>query len=170
MPELKTTKRVVREVLRSEPSRLPIATAPTPDPEQALETAISAVTIDPAPAEAARAAKAVPDHALAYGGQAWAALAEAQAAAVRGLEAMVDEMNAFTRSEIAAAADGATALLGARTFAEAVEVNLGFARRSFDALVGSSAKLSEIGAKTASDASRPVLSRLGDSWKMLRIS
>ena len=45
--------------------------------------------------------------ALAYGGQAWAALAEAQAAAVRGLEAMVDEMNAFTRSEIAAAADGA---------------------------------------------------------------
>ena len=79
MPELKTTKRVVREVLRSEPSRLPIATAPTPDPEQALENAISAVTIDPAPAEAARAAKAVPDHALAYGGQAWAALATASA-------------------------------------------------------------------------------------------
>ena len=60
MPELKTTKRVVREVLRSEPSRLPIATAPTPDPEQALENAISAVTIDPAPAEAARAAKGWP--------------------------------------------------------------------------------------------------------------
>src|SRR2546423_14697479 len=69
MPGLKATKRGVREVLRSEPSRLPIATAPTPDPEQALENAISAVTIDPAPAEAARAAKAVPDHALAYGGQ-----------------------------------------------------------------------------------------------------
>jgi len=168
MPEPKTSKRLVREVLRSEPSRLPIATPPIPEPEQALENAIS-VTIDPAPAEAARAAKAVPDHALAYGGQAWAALAEAQAAAVRGLEAMVDEMNAFTRSEIAAAADGATALLGARTFAEAVEVNLGFARRSFDALIGSSAKLSEIGAKTASDASRPVLRRLGDSWKMLRV-
>src|SRR5437763_16743441 len=108
MPEPKTTKRVVREVLRSEPSRLPIATGPTPEPEQALENAISAVTIDPAPAEAARAVKAVPDHALAYGGQAWAGLAEAQAAAGRGLEAMGGEMHAFTRTEIAAAADGAT--------------------------------------------------------------
>src|SRR5437763_14962504 len=104
MPELKTTKRVVREVLQSEPSRLPIATAPTPDPEQALENAISAVTIDPAPAEAARAAKAVPDHALAYGGQAWAALAEAQAAAGRGLEARVAGRNADPRAENAAAA------------------------------------------------------------------
>src|SRR2546421_1520340 len=99
MPELKTTKRVVREVLRSEPSRLPIATAPTPDPEQALENVISAVTIDPAPAEAARAAKAVPDHALAYGGQARAAFARAHAAPARGREAMVGEMKAFTRSE-----------------------------------------------------------------------
>src|SRR5256885_7164055 len=80
MPELKTTKRVVREVLRSEPSRLPIATAPTPDPGQALENAISAVTIDPAPAEAARAAKAVPDHALAYGGPAPAPFAPGPAA------------------------------------------------------------------------------------------
>ena len=166
MPEPKTTRRVVREVFRQEPSPLPVVTPPTP--EQALENAVSAVTIDPAPAKAARAAKVVSDDALAYGRQGWAALVEAQTAAVRGLEAMVNEMNAFTRSEIAAAADGATALLGARTFAEAAEVNLGYARRSFDALIGSSAKLSEISAKTASDASRPVLSRLGDSWKMLR--
>src|SRR2546421_12960869 len=84
MPELKTTKRVVREVLRSEPSRLPIATAPTPDPEQALENAISAVTIDPAPAEAARAAKAVPDYALAYGGPGRAGFGRAPARARRG--------------------------------------------------------------------------------------
>jgi hypothetical protein len=73
MPEPKTTKRVIREVLRNQPSPLAIATRPTPEPEQALENAISAVTIDPAPAEAARAAKEVPDHAHAYGGQAWAA-------------------------------------------------------------------------------------------------
>jgi hypothetical protein len=164
MPEPKPTKRVVREVLRNEPS--PLATVTAPAPEQALENAVSAVTVDPAPAKAAHAAKVVSDDALAYGQQAWAALAEAQAATVRGLEAAVEEMNAFTRSEMAAAADGATALIGARTFAEAMEVNLGYARRTFDALIGSSAKLSEIGAKTASDASRPILSRLGDGWKM----
>src|SRR2546429_7388412 len=99
MPELKTTKRVVREVLRSEPSRLPIATAPTPDPEQALENVISAVTIDPAPAEAARAAKAVPDHALAYGGQASGAFGAAQGAAPRGLAAHVGAGQRLTRSE-----------------------------------------------------------------------
>src|SRR5437762_13265329 len=113
MPELKTTKRVVREVLRSEPSRLPIATAPTPDPEQALENAISAVTIDPAPAEAARAVKAVPDHALAYGGPAWAALAEAEGTAVRRVEATVGAAKALTREEVAAAAEGRIVNLGA---------------------------------------------------------
>src|SRR5947207_14652747 len=99
MPELKTTKRVVREVLRSEPSRLPIATAPTPDPEQALENVISAVMIAPAPAEAARAANAVPDPALAYGAHTPAGFRRAQAAAVRELAAMVGAMNALPRSE-----------------------------------------------------------------------
>src|SRR2546421_7100887 len=110
MPELKTTKRVVREVLRSEPSRLPIATAPTPDPEQALENAISAVTIDPAPAEAARAAKAVPDHALAYGGQARAAFARGPGAAPRRLGGLGGEMDALTPSAICPPADRATPL------------------------------------------------------------
>ena len=71
------------------------------------------------------------------------------------------EMTTFTRSEMAAAADSATAIFAVKTFAEAVEVNLGFARRSFDALIGSAAKLSEIGAKTAAEASWPILSRLG---------
>jgi len=166
MPEPKT-KRVVRAAAPSEPSSPAVITAPAPEP--ALENAVPSVTIDPAPAQAAHAAKAVSEDALTYGREAWAALAEAQAAAVRGFEAIVEEVNAFTRSEIAAAADGATALLGARTLAEAVDVNLGFARRSFDVLIGSSAKLSEIGAKTASDASRPILSRLGDGWKMLQV-
>jgi hypothetical protein len=98
---------------------------------------------------------------LAYGQQSWAALAEAQAAAARGFEALVGEMTNFTRSEMTAAANTATAMLGVKTFAEAVEVNLGFARRSFDAIIGSAAKLSEISAKTAAEASRPILSRLG---------
>ena len=77
------------------------------------------------------------------------------------MEALVREMTTFTRSEMAAAADSATAILGVKTFAEAVEVNLGYARRSFDALIGSAAKLSEIGVKAAAEASRPILSRLG---------
>ena len=50
---------------------------------------------------------------FAYGQQSWAALAEAQAAAVRGFEALLGEMTSFTRSEMAAAANSATAMLGA---------------------------------------------------------
>jgi hypothetical protein len=67
---------------------------------------------------------------FAYGQQSWAALAEAQAAAVRGFEALLGEMTSFTRSEMAAAANSATAMLGAKNLTEAVEVNIGYARRS----------------------------------------
>ena len=73
----------------------------------------------------------------------------------------------MTRSGIAAAADAAVALLGVRTFSEAVEINATLARRGVDAMIEGSAKLSEIGVKAMSDASRPVLSRLGESWSGL---
>jgi hypothetical protein len=168
-------KRAVRESARSEaPSPLadtasvspPAETAPAPTPAAAQpDIARIAAPVAPAvlvPTKSAPTAGMAPsDDMFAYGQQSWAALAEAQAAAARGFEALVGEMTNFTRSEMAAAANTATAMLGVKTFAEAVEVNLGFARRSFDALIGSAAKLSEIGAKAAAEASRPILSRLG---------
>jgi len=151
-------KRAARESAQNEVASPPAETAPAAQPVAAL----------PAPPAAPVLAKSAPtagtapsDDMFAYGQQSWAALAEAQAAAARGFEALVGEMTNFTRSEMAAAANTATAMLGVKTFAEAVEVNLGFARRSFDALIGSAAKLSEIGAKAAAETSRPILSRLG---------
>ena len=137
-------KRAARESAQNEAAPPPAETAPAAPPVAAL----------PAPPAAPVLAKstptanvAAPDDMFAYGQQSWAALAEAQAAAARGFEALVGEMTNFTRSEMAAAANTATEMLGVKTFAEAVEVNLGFARRSFDVLIGSAAKLSEIGAK-----------------------
>jgi hypothetical protein len=154
-------KRAARESVQSEspePSAAePVPSVPPPSPPK------------PAPAPtmlAARRPAAAADDVFAYGQQAWAALAEAQAAAARGFEALVGEINTLTRSEFAAAADSATAMLGVKTLAEAVEVNLGYARRSFDALIGSSAKLSEIGVKAAADTSRPILTRLGNGLKL----
>jgi hypothetical protein len=91
-------------------------------------------------------------------------LGEAQAAFARVLEAMTVEMTGLARAGIAAATETATAMLSAKTLADAVEINAGFARRSVDALIGSSAKLSEIGIRFATDASRPVLARLGEDW------
>jgi hypothetical protein len=172
-------KRAARESARSEaasplaelasvspPAETAPAAPPAPMPPAAQpDIARIAAPVAPsllAPTKSAPTAGMAPsDDMLAYGQQSWAALAEAQAAAARGFEALVGEMTNFTRSEMAAAANTATAMLRVKTFAEAVEVNLGFARRSFDALIGSAAKLSEISAKAAAETSRPILSRLG---------
>jgi hypothetical protein len=154
-------KRAPREAIQHEAAEPSPVEAVTPAPPETPQKPT------PAPIAAARRPAAAAEDVFAYGQQAWAALAEAQAAAARGFEALLGEINTLTRSEIAAATDSATKLLGVKTFAEAVEVNLGYARRSFDALVGSTAKLSEIGVKTAADASRPVLTRFGSGWKAM---
>jgi hypothetical protein len=156
-------KRAARESVHNEAAPSPAKTASTPQPEAApTPPPFEAAAAAPAPASMKPAAttRAAPSGDMfAYGQQSWAALAEAQAAAVRGFEALLGEMTSFTRSEMAAAAHSATAMLGAKNFTEAVEVNLGYARRSFDALIGSAAKMSEIGAKAAAEASKPMLSR-----------
>jgi hypothetical protein len=167
-------KRAVRESVQSEAAAPPAKTASAPQPQAAptpppFEAPLPAPAPAPALIKPAAATAAAPsDDMFAYGQQSWAALAEAQAAAVRGFEALLGEMTTFTRSEMAAAANSATAMLGVKNFTEAVEVNLGYARRSFDALIGSAAKMSEIGAKVAAETSKPILSRLGENGKSFR--
>jgi hypothetical protein len=94
----------------------------------------------------------------------WTAFAEAQSALARGFERAAVEMTGISRSGMAATADAAVALLGARTFAEALEINAGLARRGVDTMLEGSARLSEIGAKAVADASGPILSRFGRNW------
>jgi hypothetical protein len=163
-------KRTTRESTHNEAATPPAKTASTPQTE-ATPTPPPFEAAAPAPASmkpAASIGAARSADMFAYGQQSWAALAEAQAAAVRGFEALLGEMTSFTRSEMAAAANSATAMLGAKNFTEAVEVNIGYARRSFDALIGSAAKLSEIGAKAAAEASKPMLSRF-ENGKSFRV-
>jgi hypothetical protein len=97
----------------------------------------------------------------------WTAFAEAQAALARGFEEIAAEVTGMTRSGLAAAADAGLALLGVRTFSEAVEINASLARRGVDAMIEGSTKLSEISVKAVSEASRPILSRLGEGWSSL---
>jgi hypothetical protein len=94
---------------------------------------------------------------------AWTAFAEAQAVFARGFEEIAAEVTGMTRSHFAAAADASVALIGAKTFSEAVEINAALARRGVDAMIQASARLSVIGARAVSDASQPILSRLGGS-------
>ena len=101
---------------------------------------------------------------------AWTAFAEAQTALARGFEKAAIEMTGISRSGAAATADAAVALLGARTFAEALEINAALARRGLDTMFEASARLSEIGVKAVADASHPLLSRYGRGWGRLGAS
>jgi hypothetical protein len=94
----------------------------------------------------------------------WTVFVEAQTALARGFGAIAVEVNGMARSGVATTVDAAIALLGARTFSEAVEIHAGLAQRAVDAMIEGSAKLSEIGAAAMSEASRPILSQFGGAW------
>jgi hypothetical protein len=59
-----------------------------------------------------------------------------------------------------AAGDTVAALLTARSFADAVEIQIGFTRRSLGAIVDGSTRRSEIGFRLTSDATTPVMGRV----------
>jgi hypothetical protein len=128
---------------------MPAATSMAPSSVEALvETAKSASSEDVAD----------------FGREAFAALVQSQTAVARGLEALSAELAGLALSGIDAAARTATDMLAVKTLSDAIEVNAGFTRSSFDTLVGGSAKLSELGAKLAAEASQPILTQLGKTW------
>ena len=103
------------------------------------------------------AASPSPKELVHSGRDAFAALVQSQTALARGLEAMSVEMAGLALSGIDTAARAATKMLGVKTLSDAIDVNAGFACSSLDALVGGSAKLSELGVKLATETSRPFL-------------
>ena len=168
-------KRVFREATRGNGVRTeaisvePVGTTPkTATAAVALETASAAEMIAEAPAAMKGTAEKITATVDALWANPWAAWTESQSALVRGFEALATEAAGMTRSGMAAATEAAKAMLGAKTLAEAIEINAGYARRSFDAVIGGTAKLSEIGVKAATDASRPLLNRLGETWNSPR--
>ncbi|HEV8029812.1 MAG TPA: phasin family protein [Stellaceae bacterium] len=156
--------------IRTEASPVePVDTAPkTATATIALETTAAAETMAEAPAAATGTAEKITATVDALWADPWAAWAESQSALARGFEALATEATGMTRSGITAAADAAKAMLAAKTLVEAIEINAAYARRSFDAAIGGTAKLSEIGVKAATDASRPLINRLGETWNSLR--
>jgi hypothetical protein len=144
----------------TEAAAAPGADAAPPEPV-APESAPAAATADAATvlALAEPAAPFIEPGAAAI--DSWTVLAEAQAAVVRGFEQIAVEVTGMTRFGITSSVDAAMALSAAQSFAEAVEINAGLARRNADAMIEGSARVSEIGVKIVAEASRPILSRLG---------
>jgi hypothetical protein len=158
-------KRVPRETAAIEPSPVEMAgeavtgePVPTVVPEAASipepPAAIAAAMTEPVPPPAIAAAAAATD-------DSWMAVADAQSALARGFEEFAVEMTGLARTGMVAGTDAALALLGARTLAEAVEINAGLARRGVDAMIAGSVRLSDIGLKTMTEASKPLLTRIG---------
>jgi phasin family protein len=167
------SRRATREPGRGNGIRNDANTAETAEVTQALApgTATAAVALETAVAEtvaesAANTAEAAASES-APGDDPWAAWTESSSALARGFEALATELTGMARSGIDATTDAAKAMIGAKTLAEAVEINASLARRSFDAVIEGAAKMSEIGVKAATEASRPVLNRLGETWKSL---
>jgi phasin family protein len=147
-------KRPAREPARIEIGAPAVATATAP---AALATAVE-TAVEPA---VEPKVEAVVERQETTAEDALVAFAEAQTALARGAEQIAVELAGMTRSGLTATADAAIALLGAKSFAEAVEINAGLARRSFDTMLEGSSKVSEIAVKSVADASRPLLSGLG---------
>jgi hypothetical protein len=89
-----------------------------------------------------------------------AGIGESQRAVVSGIKALALAMSDLAHANLTVAGDSATAMVGARNFTAAVEIQLGFARRSFDSLLAGSARLSEIGVRLTREASRPIVAPL----------
>jgi len=151
----------------------PLATEIVGEAAEPGETARDPMAAVPmAPVESGTApiaAGPISDDPARGGNDAFAALAQSQAALTRGLEATSAEMAGLALSGIDNAARTATKMLEVKNLSEAIEVNAGFTCSSWDRLIGSSAKLSELGVKLASEASRPFVTQFGRSWGKTRL-
>ena len=124
---------------------VPVAALPEPAPIPAL------------PAPMPRRQQAGADKLLNACQATLASFCASQTAIASDMTAMALEIGGLTRSNLTAAGDSVTALLGSRNLVDAVEIQFGFARRSLDAMLGGSTKLAEIGLRLANDAEAPVL-------------
>jgi hypothetical protein len=133
------------------------AAAASPEPAVVARAATPIVAL-PQPLRQ-RAQVAADDMLATYWGTV-VAIGQSQHAVASGVKALVLEMSGMAHANLTAAGDSAAAMIGARSFADAVEIQLGFARRGLDSLLAGSARLSDIGARLASDASRPIVAPL----------
>jgi phasin family protein len=90
----------------------------------------------------------------------FSAVLRANAALTEGLEAMGKEVIQYARRSFEQVAETATALLGAKTFEDVVQLNTQFAKANLEGLIERSARLSEMGVKVASEALAPLGGRV----------
>ena len=96
-----------------------------------------------------------------------AAALRANAAFAEGMEAIGQEVMAYARNSLETVAEAATALLAAKTLEDVVQLHSDFAKASFDRMMASSTKLSEMGVKVADEALAPIGDRVEATFRKL---
>jgi len=148
-------------VAPSEPMAAAAPTLPASEPMAGTARALPQPEPVPAlPAPTPATARTSADRFVSAYQQTLASIGQAQTAVASDVAAMALEIGGRTRANLTAAGDSATALLKAKSLTEMVEIQIGFARRSLDAMVETSTRLGEIGLRLASEAAKPVLGRL----------
>ena len=84
---------------------------------------------------------------------------EAGTIAAKGFEAIGKEVTDFNKMLFEAGVANAQAMMGIKTVQEAMELQTGFARNSFDEFVAKGTKISEMSVKVAQDVAEPVNAR-----------
>src|SRR5262252_2027331 len=125
------------------------------------EISAAPATLRLSPDASVRAEGPVPKDPADLGREVIGALARSQAALARGLDAVSVEMAGLALSGMDTAGRTASKMLGIKTLCDAIEVNAGFTCNSLDALVGGSARLSELGMKLAAETSEALFGQFG---------
>jgi hypothetical protein len=142
------------------PAERPIAVAhPAPPP------AAKADPVAVLPQSPRHSPQNMADQLLAAYRASLASVGESQRAVASGMKTLALEVTGLTQTTLTEAGDNAAALIGARTLADAVEIQFGYARRSFASLIAGTTRLSEIGASLLSETSRPVLAPFAKSTR-----
>jgi hypothetical protein len=122
---------------------------------------IAPVTALPQPVR--RATKTAPEHLLGTYRDTLASVGEAQHALAKGMTALALEMTELAQAALTEAGDSTAALIRAGNLSAAVEIQLGYSQRSVASLIASTARLSEIGMRLMTEASRPIVAPLSGS-------
>lgn len=85
-----------------------------------------------------------------------AAVAHANAAMVKGLEAIGQEVVGYAQNSLESAVSAARAMIDARSLADVIALNRDFTQTVLESFLAKSARLSEIGIRTASEAFAPL--------------
>lgn len=141
----------------------------TAETTESVEAGTELVTVEAAPAEPVTApivAKAAAfsniklDELAAIHRENMSAAMKAGEALSEGIDAIGKELVGYARTDIEQANHAATALLGAKTLEEVVQLNTDIARTGLELLLKRSAKLSEMGLSVATQTLAPLGGRV----------